>query len=1220
MTTFHKASALIFHILLLCFLPSKIAASLQTEAEALVKWKNSLSPSLPSTLDSWSLNNMVDLCNWGAIVCDSKNTTVSEINLSGANLTGTLAGLDFTSVPNLTRLDLSYNKFNGTIPSDIVNLSKLIFLDLGYNSFNGTLPAELDQLKELQYMSLYNNNLNGTIPYQVTNLRKVWHLDFGSNYFVNPPDWSKYSGMSSLTHLSLALNIFTSEFPSFILECRNLTFLDLSYNPISLIPESLYTGLQKLEYLNMSNCELEGHLSPNLSKLSGLKEIHLGVNKLTGSIFPDIGLISGLEVLELNENSLQGEIPSSLGQLSELLRLDLRHNSLNSTIPPELGLCTNLTYLALAVNSLVGSLPVSLSNLTKITELGLSDNFFTGQISASLISKWTELFSLQLQNNTFMGEIPAAIGLLTKIDILFLYQNQFSGPIPPEIGNLQAMTQLDLSSNKFSGPIPSAIWTLKNLTNITLASNNLSGTIPMEIGNLTSLTTFDVNNNFLDGVLPDTISQLTKLQLLSLFTNNFSGGIPRDFGKYSPDLRYVFLSNNSFSGELPPDLCSGLALVDLMVNNNSFSGPLPKCLRNSSALTRVKLERNQFRENITEAFGIYPSLASITLSGNQFFGELSPDWSECKNLTKIEMDDNKLSGKIPSDLGLLSQLQYLSMHSNQFTGSIPTEMGNLRQLFLFNLSGNHLTGEIPRSLGRLDRLNYLDLSNNNFIGSIPKELGNCDRLTSLNLSHNSLNREIPSELGNLFSLRYFLDLSSNFLSGPIPQNLEKLIYLEILNVSRNHLSGTIPQSFSSMISLQSIDFSYNNLTGPIPTRGIFQRASSEAYDGNSGLCGKAKGLIACSKESSPDKSGGVNKKVLLGVIIPVCALLIFGGIVVRIRAFHQAKLPHEESSDAQKNEKTVSTIWGRKGKFTFAEIVKATDDFDDKYCVGKGGFGSVYRAELPTGTVVAVKRLNIANSSDIPAENLRSVENEIKTLTEAKHRNIIKLYGFCSTEEHAYLVYEYAERGSLGKVLYGEEMETVLNWPRRVKIVQGITQAIAYLHSDCIPPVVHRDVTLNNILLDSEYEPRLADFGIARLLRPNSASWTSIAGSYGYMAPELAQTIRVTEKCDVYSFGVVTLEIILGKHPGDFLATLPSLDNPQVLLKHVIDQRLPPPSARFGEAIAFIMTIALACTRAHPESRPTMHFVAQQLSAIEQTSLVEPFGTITLNKLTRFHE
>ncbi|KAF7804610.1 MDIS1-interacting receptor like kinase 2-like [Senna tora] len=1225
MTTFHKTPALLFFILLLCFLPLKINASPRTEAEALVQWKNSFSPSLPSSLNSWSLTNVDNLCNWGAIVCDITNTTVSQINISGANLTGTLTGLDFASLPNLTHLNLNNNNFGGSIPSAIGNLSKLTFLDLGNNLFDGALPSELGLLKELQYLSVYNNNLTGVIPYQLMNLLKVWYLDFGSNYFVNPRDWSQYSSMSSLTltHLSLALNSFTSEFPSFILQCQNLTFLDLSNNPITgLIPELVYTNLGKLEYLNLTSCGLEGQLSSNLSELSNLKEIHLGLNNFTGPIPTNIGLLSGLQILELNENSFQGGIPSSLGQLKELRYLDLHKNSLNSTIPSELGLCTNLTFLALAENRLTGSLPLTLSNLTKITNLGLSDNFFSGEISASLISNWIELISLQLQNNSFNGKIPAAIGMFKKINYLYLYNNNFSGPIPPEIGNLKEMIQLDFSSNQFSGSIPPTVGSLRNILVINLAFNNLTGTVPVEIGNLTSLQTFDVNNNLLHGELPDTISRLIELQTLSVFTNKLSGGIPKDFGKYSPNLNKVFLSNNSFSGELPPDLCSGFALVDLMVNNNSFSGPLPKCLRNSSALYRVKLERNHFSGNITEAFGFHPHLTSITLSDNQFVGELSPEWSEMVNLTRLEMGNNKLSGKIPPELGKLSQLQYLSLHSNEFTGSIPTEMANLNKLYLFNLSNNHLTGEIPKSIGKMAQLDYLDLSQNNFTGSIPKELGNCDNLMSLNLSHNQLSGEIPPELGNLFSLQYFLDLSSNSLSGPISQNLGKLIHLQILNVSHNHLSGKIPQSFTSMVSLQYIDFSYNNLTGPIPTggNGIFQQAAAETYVGNSGLCGKANGLIACSTESSTDESGGTNKKVLLGVIIPVCGLLIIGLIVVGILMLRpRTKLVDQEIRDAPEKEKIVSTVWGRNEKLKFAEIVKATDDFNDMYCIGKGGFGRVYRAELSTGLVVAVKRLNISDSSDIPAESFQSFENEIRTLTEVKHRNIIKLYGFCSSRGRLYLIYEYAESGSLGKVLYGEEMKTILSWTARLKIVQGIAEAIAYLHSGCSPPVVHRDVTLNNILLDSEFEPRLADFGVSKLLSPNSTSWTSIAGSYGYMAPELAQSMRVTEKCDVFSFGVVALEMMLGKHPGDFLATFSSMENQHLLLKDVIDQRLVPPTGELAEAIAFVMAIGLACTRTDPMSRPTMRSVARELSANAQACLSESFRTISIGKLTSYN-
>ncbi|WVZ08525.1 hypothetical protein V8G54_021871 [Vigna mungo] len=363
-----------------------------------------------------------------------------------------------------------------------------------------------------------------------------------------------------------------------------------------------------------------------------------------------------------------------------------------------------------------------------------------------------------------------------------------------------------------------------------------------------------------------------------------------------------------------------------------------------------------------------------------------------------------------------------------------------------------------------------------------------------------------------------LDISSNFLSGALPQNLEKLRALEILNVSHNHLSGTIPRSFSSMLSLQSVDFSYNKLSGSIPTGRVFETATAEAYAGNS-VC------------------------VLIGIISV--------GAILRRR--HIIKHPDEESKSNEKTDPPMSVVWGRDGKFTFSDLVKATNDFNDKYCVGNGGFGSVYRAQLLTGKLE-------------------------------------------------------------------------LSWARRLKIVQGIAHAISYLHTDCSPQIVHRDVTLNNILLDFDFEPRLADFGTAKLLSSDTSTWTSVAGSYGYMAPELAQTMRVTEKCDVYSFGVVVMEILMGKHPGELLDTLSSnkylssKEGAQVLLKDVVDQRLPPPTGQLAEAVVFTMTIALACAREFPESRPIMRAVAQELSATTQPYLSQPFSMITMNKLRGFQK
>ncbi|KAI8523113.1 hypothetical protein RHMOL_Rhmol13G0049100 [Rhododendron molle] len=154
------------------------------------------------------------------------------------------------------------------------------------------------------------------------------------------------------------------------------------------------------------------------------------------------------------------------------------------------------------------------------------------------------------------------------------------------------------------------------------------------------------------------------------------------------------------------------------------------------------------------------------------------------------------------------------------------------------------------------------------------------------------------------------------------------------------------------------------------------------------------------------------------------------------------------------------------------------------------------------GQPVAVKRLSVTDSNDIPLVNRRSFENEIRTLTKVRHRNIIKLYGFCSMKGYMYLVYEYIERGSMGKVLYNDDGAVELGWGTRVRIVQGVAHSLAYLHHDCSPPVVHRDVSVNNILLESELQPRLSDFGTARLLNPDSSNWTSVAGSCGYMAPD----------------------------------------------------------------------------------------------------------------------
>lgn len=248
------------------------------------------------------------------------------------------------------------------------------------------------------------------------------------------------------------------------------------------------------------------------------------------------------------------------------------------------------------------------------------------------------------------------------------------------------------------------------------------------------------------------------------------------------------------------------------------------------------------------------------------------------------------------------------------------------------------------------------------------------------------------------------------------------------------------------------------------------------------------------------------KKVLVGVSVGVCfSLLLVILIIVILGLWQRKKLLHEEEEikRLEKHEKPEQIIWERLGKFTFNDIAKATNDFSEEYCIGKGRFGSVYKAILPSGQIVAVKKLNTTESGNVPEVNRQSFENEIRVLTEVRHRNVINLHGFYSMRGCIYLVYEFIGRGSLANVLCGGTGALELDWGTRVKIVQGMAHAIAYLHHNCSPPIIHRDITLNNILLELDLEPRLSDFGTARLLNSNSSNWTMVAGSYGYMAPAL---------------------------------------------------------------------------------------------------------------------
>ncbi|XP_058082392.1 MDIS1-interacting receptor like kinase 2-like [Magnolia sinica] len=959
--------------------------------------------------------------------------------------------------------------------------------------------------------------------------------------------------------------------------------------------------------ITISPCKWIGISCNGLGSVTDISLPREGLQgKLDNLSFPSF---PNLLHLNLSGNNLTGTIPARIGTLYKLTSLNLSANNLSGSMPLEIGNLVNLNELDLSINHLDGSIPSTLGNLTKLTILLLDQNQISGSIPPQ-IGNLQDLVQLSLYENNLNGSIPPALGNLSSLVVLHIYDNQISGSIPPKIGNLVNLKELSMYRNLLRGYIPCTLGNLTMLTILSLDENMISGPIPAELGNLENLVRLSLSNNSLTDPIPPALGKLTKLTFLCLYYCQLSGSLPREMTNMT-NLSKLFLDGNNFSGSLP-HLCHNRALQVFNAVNNHFTGEIPKSFRNCTGLTKVRLNGNRLAANVSEVFGVYPHLTFMDISDNMLFGELSPNWGECRNLTKLQFSRNRITGKIPPTIGQLKQLGVLGLSSNQLVGEIPKEFGRLTSLFSLTLNDNQLCGQVPREIGKLSNLEVLDLSMNHLSGLIPPQLGDCSKLQYLKLSNNFLNGSIPFQIGNLVYLQGLLDLSHNSLHGEISPQIAKLIRLEKLNLSHNMLLGSIPPSFQEMLSLQSIDFSYNGLQGPVPNSRNFQKAPTNAFIKNKDLCGEVKGLRLCNASlvSHGDARKGHKAVIFMIILFPILFLL-FG--ITGISSIYYQRRRNIEKVVTERSSRNPFSIWNYDGIAVFEDIVEATEGFDDKYCIGIGGYGKVYKANLSIGKEVAVKKLHPFEGGD--QSNQRSFRNEIEALTKIHHRNIVKLYGFCTHARCSFLVYEYLEGESSASILSSDEGARQLDWTPRMKVIKGVAHALSYMHHDSTPPIVHRDLSSKNVLLNSKFEASVSDFGTARLLMPDSSNWTMLAGTYGYIAPELAYTMRVTEKCDVYSFGVVALEVMMGRHPGELISFLSSPNKEDTLLKDTLDQRLSTPMAEVAQEVVFVVSMALACIRLDPNSRPTMHYVAQELSVGRPSFSPEPFHALTLRQL-----
>ncbi|KAM1212899.1 hypothetical protein ACFX1X_004464 [Malus domestica] len=899
--------------------------------------------------------------------------------------------------------------------------------------------------------------------------------------------------------------------------------------------------------LDISNYNLSGTLSPVITELRTLVNVSVSGNGFSGIFPPGIHKLAGLQNLNISNNGFGGSLDLEFSKLEELVMLDAYNNDFN------------------------GSLPLGVTQLPRLKRLNFGGNYFSGSIPPSY-GNMVQLNYLSIAGNDLSGYIPSELGNLTNLQQLLLgYYNEFDGGIPPEIGKLINLFHLDLANCGLEGPIPPELGNLKKLDTLFLQTNQLSGSVPAQLGNLSSLRSLDLSNNALTGDIPAEFSSLRELTLLNLFINKFHGEIPHSIAEL-PNLEVLKLWHNNFTGAIPSKLGQNGKLIELDLSSNKLTGVVPKSL----------------------CFG--RRLTILILLNNFLFGPLPDDLGKCDTLVRVRMGQNYLTGSIPPGFLYLPELSLVELQNNYLTGQLLQERSKQpSKLSQLNLSSNRLSGHLPASIGNFSSLQILLLSGNQFTGEIPSDIGRLQSVLKLDMSRNNFSGTIPPEIGNCLALTY-LDLSQNQLSGPIPVPIVQIHILNYFNVSWNQLNQSLPKELGSLKSLTSADFSHNNFSGPIPQTGQYLFFNSTSFVGNPELCdSSANPCNYSSASSSKDHNQTGTRSHVLGKFKLVFAL----GLL--LCSFVFATFAIIKTRKVRKNSNSWKLTAFQKLEFGSEDILECVKENN---VIGKGGAGIVYRGTMSSGEQVAVKKLLGINKGSSHDNGLSA---EIQTLGKIRHRNIVRLLAFCSNKETNLLVYEYMPNGSLGEVLHGKR-GGYLTWETRLNIAIEAAKGLCYLHHDCSPLILHRDVKSNNILLNSEFEAHVADFGLAKFLQDTGTSecMSAVAGSYGYIAPEYAYTLKVDEKSDVYSFGVVLLELITGRRPvGGFgeegmdivqWTKIQTNSQKEGVIK-ILDKRLD--TVPMDEVMQ-VFFVAVLCVQEHSVERPTMREVVQMLAQAKQ--------------------
>ncbi|GJN23601.1 hypothetical protein PR202_gb11265 [Eleusine coracana subsp. coracana] len=452
-------------------------------------------------------------------------------------------------------------------------------------------------------------------------------------------------------------------------------------------------------------------------------------------------------------------------------------------------------------------------------------------------------------------------------------------------------------------------------------------------------------------------------------------------------------------------------------------------------------------------------------------------------------------------------------------------------------------------------------------------------------------------------------LASMGFTGVLSPRIGDLEYLNVLSLPGNNITGGIPEQLGNLSHLTSLDLEDNLLVGPIPASLGKISKLQLFFTGNNLTCG-ANFLHPCaSNVSYQGSSRGSKIGIVLGTVGGAMGLLILGVLFIICNGRRKSHLREIFVDVSGEDDRRIA--FGQLKRFAWRELQLATDSFSEKNVLGQGGFGKVYKGALPDGTKIAVKRLTDYDSPGGEAAFLREVE----LISVAVHRNLLRLTGFCTTQTERLLVYPFMQNLSVAyRLREFKPGEPILDWSARKRVAIGTARGLEYLHEHCNPKIIHRDVKAANVLLDEDFEPVVGDFGLAKLVDVQKTSVTTqVRGTMGHIAPEYLSTGKSSERTDVFGYGIMLLELVTGQRAIDFsrleeeddvllLDHVSPFKSPTIDCQETAKRRAPQRhcGSQFsgnynGQEVEMMIQIALLCTQATPEDRPSMSEVVRML-------------------------